>query len=321
MAVSTFFKADPAERLIALKALRPRRQFVLIIAICVLLHAVLITALFLADWSGPLPQPQEETAVDVIVVPPPPQEQPAPPPPPPPPPPEKKEEKPKPKPPVDLRPAYEIPRTETNKTEENESQDKETQGPQAAKDAEPPPAPTATPQEKPPAAEEPASQQKPPDERPDLEALDKAERPTEAPPKPKAAPPTPKAAPADAQRSAMARQFAALKPAPNFSVGAAAKPSPVGGGTGKATYTAILLGLITQKMHAPHDEAMRSTQAAAVIAFWLDDRGDLTHQVLVRTSGFPAFDAAAVQAVRRAAPFPPPPAGVVPSFTWNVSVN
>ena len=321
MSVSTFFKADPTERLAALATLRPRRQSVTIFVVCLLLHLGIVAALFLADWSSPLPQPEEETAVEVVVMPPP-QEQPLPPPPPPPPP-QQQTAKPKPPPPpVELTPAHEIPRTETNKTQENDSQDKETKGPTAAQEAEPPPAPTANPQNQPPAAEAPArAQQPPPDERPDLEALDKAERPQDAPPKPKAAPQTPKAAPADAARTAMARQLAALKPAPNFSVSAAAKPSPVGGGTGKATYTAILLGLIERQMHAPHDEAMRSTQAMAIIAFWLDDRGDLTHQVLVRTSGFPAFDAAAVAAVRRASPFPPPPAGVTASFTWNVSVN
>lgn len=50
--------------------------------------------------------------------------------------------------------------------------------------------------------------------------------------------------------------------------------------------------------------------SAARVAFSLDRNGRLTALWLASSSGAPDFDRAAMRAVRAAAPFPPPPAGV-----------
>ena len=45
------------------------------------------------------------------------------------------------------------------------------------------------------------------------------------------------------------------------------------------------------------------------IAFTVDDDGNVIGIGVQNTSGYPQIDAAAAAAIRRASPFPPPPAG------------
>jgi len=48
---------------------------------------------------------------------------------------------------------------------------------------------------------------------------------------------------------------------------------------------------------------------SVAVAFEVDGAGNLLGAALQHSSGYPIVDAAAVAAVERAAPFPPPPSG------------
>ena len=85
--------------------------------------------------------------------------------------------------------------------------------------------------------------------------------------------------------------------------------APVTGGTEDMRYLSVLYGLIMRQQRFPPSPHPRHTNAVAVIAFWIDDSGALVHEALYRTSGYPELDAEAKADVRRAAPFPEPPAG------------
>jgi periplasmic protein TonB len=112
----------------------------------------------------------------------------------------------------------------------------------------------------------------------------------------------------------VAQQLAALSPAPNYSLGAAAKAAPISGGTEKASYESLLMGLITRQLHLTPDLRANRLIAVGQIGLFVDELGNLTHQALYRASGKPALDTAWLAAVRRAAPFPAPPRGLPHGF-------
>jgi protein TonB len=58
-----------------------------------------------------------------------------------------------------------------------------------------------------------------------------------------------------------------------------------------------------------------------VVAFYIDEMGNLTHQAVHQPSGAPDLDAAALNAVRRAAPFPPPPRGLPHSMLFSYATK
>ncbi len=76
---------------------------------------------------------------------------------------------------------------------------------------------------------------------------------------------------------------------------------------GSNLYLCTLLGLITRQQHYPASALAQHIKGTVRVAFWLDERGGLTRQAVYGTSGNPELDAEAVAAIRRAAPFPPPP--------------
>jgi protein TonB len=57
---------------------------------------------------------------------------------------------------------------------------------------------------------------------------------------------------------------------------------------------------------------------AAMVSFALEIHGRLTQLSLVQSSGSSRFDGEALQMVRRAQPFPPPPPEVQPSFLFEI---
>ena len=104
--------------------------------------------------------------------------------------------------------------------------------------------------EKPAPLAAPSESQKLADDTPDAEALDKAqpEPPAAKPqPKPKQQPAS-KTSPGQGQKT-VAQQLAALAPAPSYSFGSSAKSAPIGGGTEKASYESLLMGLINRHLH------------------------------------------------------------------------
>jgi protein TonB len=313
------FKADPDERLPSPPSPSTsarKRGFLLLVVISFLIHAGLVTVLLYRDSSEPSESLREEEIPVEVVVETPPEPQP----PPPPPQQQKKEKPPKIKVQDDEKPAFDAPRTANQETVERDAPDKETKSPRVApmtkhtaEKPAPEKKPQATPQE---AAAQPAPQTAPEklaDDRPDAEPLDKAvpeppTRPQEKPTEKKTLAEA-KTPPVPAKRQTVADQLAALNSLPDFKVGSLAKPAPVAGGTERTTYLSILFGLIMRQMHFPPGIRERHIMGEGIISFYVDEMGNLTHQAVYRSSGLPDLDAAALNAVRRAAPFPAPPRG------------
>ncbi len=306
-------KATADDHLTAPEAARDegRRRLVWIVVLCLVAHVLFLAAMLYQTRPDALPQVAE---IPVELVPQIPEPKVEPPPPPPPPPPEKKAP-PKPKVVDDEKPAFDAPREANQETVEREAPDPRTQAQRVAPPTEQSaetPAPSKPPEAAPNATVEAPREDAPKklaEDKPDAEALDNAEPPPEKKPTEKKAPVISKAPSTKAKKTTVSDQLAALAALPDYHVGSAAKPSPVGGGTARTTYLSILFGLIMRQMHMPPDLRTGHQQVDGIVAFYVDEKGNLTHQAVYRASGRPDLDAAALNAVRRAAPFPPPPRG------------
>lgn len=330
-------KVDPSERLLGPPEKRARAGFLLLVAACFIVHAAVLGLILLQDFfHSPRQTAAEEIPVEIVAEMPPaetpePVTKPLPPPPDlvtppivkPAPPPEKVQLD-------DVKVAHDAPvsgnAAQTQKTDSL----KETQAP---RQAEPPkllaqPKPDQPEQEKAatPANEKPAEHaslsepQKIANDQPDAEALEKAQpAPPDPKPKEKKAPKPSKDMAAEGQKAAVARQLAALAPAPNFSFGAKAKAAPIGGGTEKASYESLLMGLIRRQYKEPPGARASHLPHVGRIGLFVDELGNLTHQALYLASGDPTLDAAWLAAVHRAAPFPAPPRGLPHGFLLQFS--
>lgn len=321
----------PAERQ------RPSR-FELVLAISFLLHASILAFLLFGDFSTSGEAPRaEEIPVEIVAEMPPeqkPEQAPKPLPPPRPdlvtppvvkekPPPEKVQLD-------DTEVAHDAPVAGNDSKTLKGEPDKETKAPRVApppKLATPQPAEqkpeqekAASPSEANPEAPSPASEpQKLADDTPDAEALDKAQPKPPTKPQPKPKPQASKTPATEGHKSTVAQQLAALAPAPSYSVGASAKAAPISGGTDKASYESLLMGLITRQLHLPPGVRAQHLIHVGQIGLFVDELGNLTHQALYRASGDPALDSAWFAAVHRAAPFPAPPRGLPHSFILQFS--
>jgi periplasmic protein TonB len=331
-------KADPSERLLWPTENRARARFLLLVAACFLVHAAVLGLMLLEDFFGsPRQTAAEEIPVEIVAeMPsaqmPEPAAKPLPLPPDlvtppvvkPEPPPEKVQLD-------DVKVAYDAPvsgnAAQTQKTDSL----KETQAPRQAEPPKlvaPQPSPDQPEQEKaaapaiekPAEASAPSEPQKISDDQPDAEALDRAQPAPPAPkPKEKKAPKPSKDVAAEGQKASVARQLAALAPAPNFSFGAKAKAAPIGGGTEKASYESLLMGLIRRQYKEPPGARASHLPHVGRIGLFVDELGNLTHQALYLASGDPALDSAWLAAVRRAAPFPAPPRNLPHGFLLQFS--
>jgi protein TonB len=319
--------ADPSARLVPSagepEAGSRRRRFAALLALAFFLHVALLALLLLGSRNeGAAPTIAEEIPVEIVAeLPPEPKVEPEPPPPVPP-----KREPPKPKAvPEEMKPAFDAPRDANQETVEREAPDTQTQSPRTA----PPTKQTA---EKPAqekarvteTAPDPSPKHAPEktehklDDKPDAEALAKAETKEPAKSKDRQAKRSPvKTPPSAGRKGSVADQLAALTPTPNYSVGSRAKPAPVAGGTENTTYLSILYGLIMRHWRDPAGSRLRALASEGIVVFYVDERGNLTHQALYRASGRPELDAAAAMAVRRAAPFPAPPRGMPRSIAFH----
>ena len=329
--VDAAFTADPSERLIVPRERQARRPSALILAACVAAHALLLIILLFEDFSvASEPTRAEEIPVEIVAELPP-EQKPLPPPPDLVTPPVVKEKPPPEKVHLDdVEVAHDAPVSGNNDQTHKGDPDQETKAPRVA----PPPklaAPqvarekpeqekTATPsKEKAANPSPPAEPQKLADDAPDAEALDKAQPEAPAKPQKKQAPQDSKSPPAQGKKTTVAQQLAALSPAPNYSIGAAAKAAPISGGTEKASYESLLMGLITRQLHLPPELRARHLISVGQIGLFVDEMGNLTHQAVYRASGEPALDTAWLAAVRRAAPFPAPPRGLPHGFILQYS--
>jgi protein TonB len=312
----------------------PRPRFLAFVLLGLLLHLALLAFLLWEDKRAveALPPPQEEIPVEVINEPPPPEEEKKEEEPPPePPPPEQKQEQQKPPPPPppveDEKPAFDAPKAESKEKSEQDApeEQKELKTPRNEKPTEKLVPKDETPQGLKDAQEdadgdktpEPAPE-KEVEDKPDAEIIERAEKvptPTEKPQTKDA-----KAA-KKGDSNTIAEQVAALAPLPDFKFAAPPKTSPVGGGQAKTTYLTILYGLIMPHMKIPQRVRDLQMTSKGVVAFYIDELGNLTHQAVYKTSGVPDLDAAALAAVRRAAPFPPPPRGLPHSMLFSYATK
>jgi TonB family protein len=297
--------APPDERLIEGSQpliLADRRRSTLILALCFLLHAIPIAFLIHQGVPDNLAPAEQEIPVEVIVEPPPPKEpEPAPP---------KNEQKAE-QTPFDEKPATDAPRAPNEEKVERDSKDKESHAPEA--NPEPKPAemkpliePARTAEKKSDYENAEPSAPKLKDDRPDGEPINAADsqRP-DMPEQTKAEQAAPKPV---KQQTAAQQPTTAFAATPDYSFAPASKYSPVTGGNAAATYLSILYGMVGSHMHRP-DIAPRHAHTMGEIAFDVDFGGSLIRARVLKSSGIPELDAAALAAIRAAAPFPLPPTG------------
>ena len=303
------------------RRLRAGARFLTVLTLCLCVHFLIVVALLRHDVFE-VPVEPEATEVELITEPP--QEQPAPEPPraepesppqEPEKPPEKQPEKPAPQSDLDEKPATSAPRVADHEIKNDiatpDKPDPASTAPRQAEKPAPAPPPAPEPPKPEPKPTPPPEATKPPDEAPapDAETIENAtvprppDAPAEAP-----APPV-KQEPQPRPPKTIAEQIAGMQPLPDFQLEAAAKPSSLPPGTAPPAYLSTLYGMIMPKMHAAPEPGVRSRPRQGEVAFSIDPRGRLTEVVIVAPSGASDLDAAAVLAVRRAAPFPPPPRG------------
>ncbi len=310
----------------------PRRgQFVFVLGIVLAVHAVIFALLVILDAILlPRETRTDETPVEVIVEPPP-----APPPPQPKPEPKSEpqakeekppEEKPKAKQQQQQQQPYEEPASDAPRAESPEkinrpAQDKETKAPRKAPPSDqtaqkpspekrPSPVAGAAPKVSP---EPPALKQA--EDKPDAEVTESAEinhdKPDQKDPQAETQGETKQGA------KSLADQLTNPEPVPYYQFSGAAKAAPVTGGTANTTYLSTLWGLIVPSMRIPERIKENHLRGDGVLVFNVDIKGNLTRIGIQQSSGFADLDAEALAAVRRAAPFPPPPRGLTYSISFS----
>ena len=291
-----------------------RGRFTLIVALCFLLHALPLLLLYYLGDAQDLGPDEQAIPVEMIAEPPPPPPQPEPPPP--------KNEKQAEKIPFDEKPATDAPRAANDEKVKRDATDDASHAPKPTPDTEStekkPPSEAADSKEKPldaKAAPE-ASAPKLKEDRPDAEPVNAAEtqRP-DAPEQTKAqqAAPQPAKQPTPAQPS-----MATFSPLPDYSFAPMSKNTPIAGGKAASTYLSIVYGMLASHMRFPAVPPGHP-HGRGEISFDIDFAGALIRARVTKSTGIPALDAAAVAAIRAAAPFPFPPTGNGLSLRVNFS--
>ena len=104
-------------------------------------------------------------------------------------------------------------------------------------------------------------------------------------------------------------QFSTFEPVPDVQFGDAAA-SPVGGGQAQTTYLTIVYGLIMKHLRMTEEVRAEAGRVIGAISFAVDGHGEILQRSVSKPSGVNALDAAALEAVREAAPYPTPPMGL-----------
>jgi periplasmic protein TonB len=270
----------PEERL--LERLPPEgkaaaRRFALIVFFCFVAHAISIFLFGRFSGMDIPPPPPEEIPIEIVAEPPPAKEpDPTPP----------NQQQPAQQPQLDEKEATDAPRASDKKPEK----EVRVETPPSEK---PKPAPqTAEPEKAVAAKSAEESAQQPKDDHLDGEPLKAADKPRPEPEQTKAE----KAAPEPE------------KPRPEDVLAAALKFAPVGGGNAEATYLSTVYGLVVPHMNLRKVAAGRRHHQGEVV-FAIDFGGALIGAKVTKSSGLRDLDAAALAAIRAAAPFPLPPTG------------
>ncbi len=208
---------------------------------------------------------------------------------------------------LDEKPATDAPRAANEEKIERDAPNDVTKGPQVAPQAE---QTAAQPEPKPDVR---AAPEKPTQPSPTAAAPEPSENRAEAdeirnatPAEATAEPEAQAKSKADAKHGMSEKEMvAAFGPAPEYEFGSAARETPVAGGHAKSSYLTILYGMVMPKMRIPL--GVGSRRGNGIVNFAVDSWGGLSRIGLLRSSGSPDLDAAAMNAIRAAAPFPPPP--------------
>jgi periplasmic protein TonB len=127
----------------------------------------------------------------------------------------------------------------------------------------------------------------------------------EAKPEPKVAPVKKETATADARRKSNSKPM-------SLGFGRAAKPPTTAGKVSSGRYAANVRAAIG------HHRPRVGSSGNATVAFSVGPAGGVQGVRIVRSSGKPQLDQAAIATVRSAAPFSAPPAGVNPTFSIQI---
>ncbi len=311
-------RALPAERLDSVVAASPRTRSErwVGLAATLALHVAILAALFARAWTPEAAPTTREIPVEVVVEPPPPAAAPSPQP--------SAAER-----PLDLEPAHDAPRAANQEKTERDAPDAQTKAP-------PSPTPETT----------PASPTPPADAAPSPSATPPA--PTTATPEQKSAPgaertaalpdnggplpandatPDETAAPA-ANRPSMVGQpfpswskskpFSTFDSPPDVAIAAPAEKSesPISGAARK-TYLTVLYGMIMSHLRLTERMRVESERLEGRIDFVVDGHGAIVQRGVAQPSGSLDLDAAALQAVAEAAPYPTPPQGLPLRLTFT----
>jgi TonB family protein len=304
--------APPEERLLEPRPQMSaaRRRFVVIVLFCFFLHALGIGLVARYGGSGAPASEQQETPVEVVDEIPP--QQPRPPQP-------QSEQPPAQKTEWDEKEATDSPRAKNEEKPQKEAQDKESHAPKA----EPTPAPAEMkPAKNPAPAEKPteanAEEQAPlrKDDHADGEPLKAADQPKPDPAQTKAETAAQKPEPPQPA----AKPPATAKVAPDYAFAPASNYAPIAGGNAASTYLSIVYDMVHSHMSLPKVAAGRR-HTMGEIEFYVDYGGGLLGAKVVKSTGLPDLDAAAMAAIRASAPFPLPPTGSGISLRMKYSGN
>jgi TonB family protein len=313
------FRADPAERLMA-PSERPRASplslfFPLLVA-CAFHALVLALLVYERSWEPNSARHEIEIPVEIIVEPSPP----------PPEAPEQEQKTPEPPPP----PEYEKPATDAPRAATKENVDRD--GP-VKPGAAPKPQPTPAPASPPPTSaaeqgpqrdgesEAPRLTAEPTPDRPDAEILPLHDRTPDKSAEEQARAENKIEQPTPSRPAAKSQQFPTFAALPDIDFGGAAKQTPIAGGNAKSTYLSVLYAMIVQHLRKPPGGRANASARGGTIEFIVDALGNLSYRRIGRSSGLPNLDEAALDAVGKASPFPPPPQGHRVGITFTFGAN
>ena len=189
----------------------------------------------------------------------------------------------------------------------------------------PPPAPVQDEPKPEPAAPPPAAteaQTASPARSEDPQALSPTDSPDAVPP-PAPVEEAPKPLTAEQKRQAEnTAKLAAMLPF-GANIGAdPLQPTSTSQGQGASTaYRGAVYANFNKAQDVIEDAKAKHLKGQAVIAFTIDDHGGLATIGVAVSSGNPAVDQAALEMIRRAAPFPPPPPGAQRSFAPAIGLG
>ena len=89
----------------------------------------------------------------------------------------------------------------------------------------------------------------------------------------------------------------------------------------RADYLARVLALIDRAKVYPLRARLAGYQGRVSLSFVVEPDGEVREVRVLRSSGYPVLDRAAVKTVLKAAPFPPPPRDLDPPLTLSVKIS